>query len=277
MAILATTFLISCEDGQENTKQLNDEAIEAAENEAAIEELTDEIDEITYFGSAAFFDNGRTAAGMDEQNPVFCAIRTFDEENKTIIIDFGDGCNDWRGRHRQGKVIINYTDHLFVPGAILTITFENFYFRGVKIDGKRIITNISESLEDNLLFDITFEGEFTWPDETVGTRRAHWVVERIRASNPINDEKHVNGSASGTTRNGVDYNVDITETIVFKRSCGPFYVFIPVQGVKVISHGDREKIIDYGNGECDRFVTVTTDGFSQETELRRRFQRHQTE
>ena len=263
-------FLFSCEQDQGLDNAQDAEAMEAAESEAAMDEAVEEIDEIAYFSSEYFADNGRVAD--DEMSPIFCAERIHDKENKTIIVNYGDeGCNDWHGRSRRGKIIIRYTDHLYVPGAVLSITFENFYFRGVKIDGQRIIKNISESFDDNLMFDITFEGTFTWDDGSVSTRRSHWVVERIRTPNPINDEKHVDGEASGTTKNGVDYKVEITETIVFKRSCGPFHVFIPVQGVKVITWRGLEKIIDYGDGECDRIVTITFNGTTEEVELRGRF------
>jgi len=264
-------FLFSCDENQDLNNQADDESIEAAENEAAIDEITDEVDEIVYSGTEYVNEGGRVAKS-DENSPIHCATITHDIENKTITIDFGDGCDDWRGRRRSGKIIITYTDHLFVPGAVVTITFEDFYFRGVKVNGVRVISNISETLEDNLLFDITFDGEFTWGDGSVGSRNAHWIVERIRAANPINDEKHVDGDATGTTHTGVDYSVDITETIVFKRSCGPFNVFIPVEGIKVIMWGGKVKTIDYGDGECDRIVTITTNGVSEQKELRRRFQ-----
>ncbi len=263
-------FLFSCEQDPALESVQDAEELESVESEAAMDEATEEIDEIAYFGSEFFAENGRVAD--DEKSPIFCAERIHDKENKTIIIDYGDeGCNDWHGRSRRGKIIITYTDHLYVPGAVLTITFENFYFRGVKIDGQRIIKNISESFDDNLMFDITFEGTFTRADASVSTRQAHWLVERIRTPNPINDEKHVDGEASGTTKDGVEYSVEITETIVFKRSCGPFQVFIPVQGVKVITWGDSEKIIDYGDGECDRIVTISVDGTIEEVELQGRF------
>ncbi len=267
--MIFATLIFSCEERQDENPSQGDDWI-AAESEAAMDEIGDEIDEITYFGSEYFADNGRIAD--DEDSPIHCAQRTHDLENKIITIDFGeDGCSDRHGRSRRGKIIITYTDHLYIPGAVLTITFENFYFRGVKIDGVRVIENISESLEDNLLFDITFDGTFTWDDESVSTRNAHWVVERIRTPNPINDEKHVDGGAFGTTKNGVEYNVEIIETIVFKRSCGPFNVFVPVQGVKEITWGDNVKTFDFGDGECDRLVTVTTNGEPEEVDLRGRF------
>jgi len=271
LMMVLTTFLFSCEEELKVESLLNSEELEAAESEAAMDEISDEVDEIVYFSSEYFADNGRIAD--DENSPIHCAERFHDAINKIITVDFGiNGCNDRHGRDRKGKIIITYTDPLYIPGAVLTVTFENFFFRGVRINGQRVITNISESLDYNLLFNITFEGTFTWDDGSESTRRAHWVVERIRTPNPINDEKHVNGEAAGTTKNGTEYTVEITETIVFKRSCGPFNVFIPVQGVKVYTWGTNEKTIDYGDGECDRLVTITINGETEEIELQGRFQ-----
>ena len=44
----------------------------------------------------------------------------------------------------------------------------------------------------------------------------------------------------------------------------------PVQGVKQVIKGDTEYIIDFGNGECDTLVTVTSDGQTWTVELKRR-------
>jgi hypothetical protein len=34
-------------------------------------------------------------------------------------------------------------------------------------------------------------------------------------------------------------------------------VFIPVEGKKLIKHGQREITVDYGDGRCDNEVTIT--------------------
>ena len=266
---LVTFGFYSCDQDESNGADLvNEESIIAAESEADLDEVFDDVDEIAFYGGLFAEENGKTV--IDEHSPIHCADRIHDEINQIITIDYGEGCEDWRGRHRRGKIIIRYSGPWWEPGSVMVITFENFYINGKKINGTRTRTNISENVDSDIIFDITLEdGKVTWSDGTEATREAHWVVKRIRANNPINDERHLDGEASGTSRRGVAYRVNITETIIFLRSCGPFKVFIPVQGIKVITWEDSQKIVDFGDGECDRTVTITVNGVSREVTLRR--------
>lgn len=62
-----------------------------------------------------------------------------------ITIDFGtNGCTrPTDGHTRKGKIIIEYTNRLIVPGAIAAATFDNFYIDDTKIEGTLTITNTS--------------------------------------------------------------------------------------------------------------------------------------
>ncbi len=262
-------FTVACQEETENPNQLAEVDVQAAQNEATVESVFEDIDDIG-FESLLYAESGGRTEAIDD-SPIFCAVRTHDKENKTIVIDYGDGCIGKHGRERSGKIIISYTDRRFVPGAVHTITFNNFYIDGKKIEGTRTRTNISESDNDYLRFRITLEnGKVSWEDGTYATREATWETTRIRTPNPINDERIRTGSASGVNRDGIGYTVNITKAIVWKRGCLPqVRVMIPVEGTKVKEFEDGRIIsIDYGDGTCDNLMTVTRDGESQTVELR---------
>ena len=122
-----------------------------------------DVDDIGFESVLYFESGGRTVE--NEDSPIRCATKTHDKENKTIIIDFGEGCEGPHGRVRSGKIIITYTDRKFVSGAVHTMTFENFYIDGKMVEGKRTRTNISEAENDNLKFRVVLEnGRIIWED-----------------------------------------------------------------------------------------------------------------
>lgn len=159
-----------------------------------------------------------------------------------------------------------------MPGAIHTMTFEEFYIDGRMVEGTRTRTNISESENDNLKFKVVLEnGRITWEDDTYSTREATWETTRIRTPNPINDERIRTGGASGMTRDKVNYSIAIIKPIVWKRRClQSVRVMIPVEGTKVKDFEDGQVItMDYGDGTCDNLVTITKDGVTETVELKR--------
>jgi len=271
LAVVIAIFNTSCQEENENPNQLTDAEIAIAENETAVESAFEDLDDIAY--ESLFYADAGGRIAVNEDSPLACAERTHDIENKTITIDFGDGCEGPHGRVRSGKIIITYTDRMFVPGAVISMTFEDYYSDDRKIEGTRTRTNISESENDFLRFRIELEnGKITWEDGTFATRDALWEVSRIRTPNPINDERIRTGSANGLNREGLTYMVTITNPIVWKRGCLPRKrVMIPVEGTKVREVEERGSCtIDYGDGTCDNLVTITKDGNTKEVEIKRR-------
>lgn len=270
MIIAAVLFTTACQDQSENP-QLSDEIVADVENEANAESSFEDVDDISYESMFYYDDDARIA--VSEESPIFCAERTHNTEAKTITLDYGDGCEDMFGRVRSGKIIISYTDRIYVPGSVITTTLENFYCDGKKIEGTRIRTNISETENDFLRFRIELmDGKVTWEDNSFATREAIWEVTRIRTANPINDESVRTGSASGVRRNGNAYTVTITKAIVWKRGCLPLKrIMIPVEGTKVFELENGNTItVDYGDGTCDNLVTITKDGIAVTKEFKYR-------
>lgn len=176
---------------------------------------------------------------------------------------------------RSGQVIITYTDHYLIPGAVITKTFRNHYINQHQVEGLITLTNTSVNLAANPEFNVVLEGgKVTFEDETVATRESDFVITWINAANPLNDEYHKDGVASGG-RSGIRYTMTITSTLVRKNICKLDGVNIPVQGTKFIEReGLPSLTIEYGNGDCDKEVIITReDGASRVIENFRRFKR----
>lgn len=273
LAVFSVMFLVSCsDDGETPFTETDDEIVNT---EAEIDNDFEDVDNLTLEGMELnVYSNSPDArvAGRRHHLPD-CAEISHDFENMIITIDFGDGCELRNGKIISGTIIITYTGRKFVPGTIITTTFENFMLDGKLIEGTRVLENISESLEDNPTFHITLtDGKVTFEDGTFATRESDKTVVWVRAENPLNDEWHIleGSSASGVNVEGIEYSMNVVETIVYKNLCNDEKIKAPVSGVKQVIKGDKEYIVDFGDGECDTLVTITSDGETWTIELKRR-------
>jgi hypothetical protein len=181
------------------------------------------------------------------------ADSTPDTPKGKLILDFGTACTDLRGNTRSGKLIYEYSGKRFQPKSTLMMTADSYFINGIQLEGTRTLTNISESTEAAPKVSIVLtNGKAIFPNGEEALREASFTREWIRATNPTDDALRIGGNASGTTRNGRSYTMDIEETLVYKRNCG-----LPVSGVKIFTVEGKEITIDYGTGECDRSVTYT--------------------
>lgn len=282
LLVVFLTFLISCND--EDTPKLTSNDTAIVQTEAETDAYFEDADDMTVTAVAsddATFTGGKVSSGgrkVNSQDSRFdCATieivideaSTFETPKGIITIDFGDGCEGPRGNVREGKIIIAFEGRRFLPGSTLVTTFENYKINGVQIEGTRTVSNVTGSIEAAPMFRIQVEdGKATWPDGTFATRVADFTREWVRANNALKDEWHLAGSAAGTNRNGNSYTMEILDTLVYKSECAiKNKIFMAVSGSKVITTGERQILIDYGSGDCDRSVTITINGESENIEV----------
>jgi hypothetical protein len=272
LALCFAVFLVttSCEDQEDHPLQNGIDNLEI-ENVSSEEELQTTYDELELISVEAdeSLDSDVVIGGREQMNltdrMTRCATVTHDKEAMTITIDFGDGCEGPDGKVRSGIIFITYTGRLFIPGSVWTITSRGYTVNRKLIEGTKTITNVSANINDPVSFHKLLEGgKVTWPDGTYATREVDKTFTWIRADNPLGDEIHVEGEASGTNRRGVAYKVTIVSKIVWKRSCRLRGVCVPVQGLKVIERREHpDVLVDFGDGECDALVTITKNGESK--------------
>lgn len=259
LGLTVLVFSVSCNNEIEPPAGGIDEA--SIETESIAQSSYDEVDDITSnIMIISESNSGGRVEGVNDDR-CSCAEITHDQENHTITIDFGDGCEGPNGVVRSGIIFITYHGHRFVPGSFWTVTFRDYYVNRRHIEGLRTVTNISESLEADPTFHIVLEdGKITWPDETFATRVVDKIRVWIRAANPLFDEFHIltGSTTSGMNRRGDGFKTEVLTDLIYKRNCRDSRrIHIPVQGTKQMVTRDRNCVIDYGDGECDTIVEVT--------------------
>jgi hypothetical protein len=185
-----------------------------------------------------------------------------------ITVNFGTtGCTDLRGNVRTGKLFFTYSGKRFVLGSTIVTTGENYTINGIKLEGTRTLTNLQGSTGDAPKFNVKLVGgKGTFEDGTTATRTSDITTLWVRGTTAADDKLVIDQSstASGSTRGGRQYSVSLLKQLEFKRSCG-----IAVSGTKkYVIDGTKEVTIDYGDGACDRKVTITLNGVTRTIEAK---------
>lgn len=270
-SIAAMTVISSCKDEErlsgEDTLSLTEEAIADAYFEDS-----DDVSSVVVFdtdnpSAGRIATSGRILTSGDER--IACAEISFSEnstaESGQITIDFGDGCTV-RGNKREGKIILTYSNGPRGSiGFTVVVTFEHYKINGIELKGTRTIERVEASAEANIKHHITLEdGQAIWPNNGgIITRTSDFTREWVRDQS---DERIVlEGGASGTTRRDKSYSMDITDALVYRRECVlSDGIHMAVQGTKVFHTNSKDISIDYGDGDCDRSVTISVSGTSRE-------------
>ena len=267
LMLVAVVTLTACNEEMDETS-LDSELTEAGVSDteiAAVYEDVDDMVSLSLESTGEVLQGGRVAEGDEPDDDRFCEnVVTFEggRESGTITIDFGEGCVDRNGNVRKGKIVIVYTGPRFEPGSVVTTTLIEYSINDIALEGVRALENMSTTVEDYPTFHITLEGgKVIWPDETFATREVDKVRVWKRERNPREDSHLVTGEANGITRRGVAYEVEILDTLVYKRACIPSRrARIPVEGVKQITTDENIITVDFGDGACDRRFEISVDG-----------------
>jgi hypothetical protein len=220
----------------------------------------EDIDEVVLVGFQRNGFSDRTTITLEED---LCdrANITWLPAQKKMIIDFGEGCTSPRGVIRKGKIMVSYTGRYWIPGSVITTTFENFYVDGKKIEGIREVKNNGFNEADKYFTFTTSvkDGKITWED---GTSRSYTAKHAKKVFLPTNDRGivyAVTGGSQGVNRNAKAYVAEIAEPLIFFERCLKSGIKIPSKGILKIKIESRNLIIiNFGNEGCDREVTITS-------------------
>lgn len=154
------------------------------------------------------------------------------------------------GAYRKGKLTVELTDFWWKTGAKLTITPENYYVNGIKVDGVQTYENTAASA-DVFSYKVTISnGKLT-----AGTLTHTWNCERIITIDNTKMQYTMSGNGRGVTWTGLNYALDITQTFVRKFICPNVE-----EGILEIICGDNKAMLDYGYGDdkpCDNKALYT--------------------
>lgn len=185
---------------------------------------------------------------------------------KTITIDFGTACIGSDAVTRSGKIvsIINnpYIDSL----TTVTSTLENYHeiinFIDYTITGTQVVQNLGRNSSGHPIFSVNVTnatisstyGVIHWQSQ----RQNEWVAGYNTWMNIFDDEYLVTGTSSGTDINGDNFSINIITALRYAILCG----FISEGSLEIVNPGYPTIVVDYGNGTCDRSVTVTINGMN---------------
>ena len=274
---LAAAVLSSCGNRGENNETVSAE--DNSLSEAMWEDVGDQAENSAYIAE-------RDSTDIDEWGN--CATITFDTTPgifpNTVTLDFGTtNCKGRDGRERRGKIIYTITGPYREAGSVITTTTDNYYVNDYKVDGTRTVSNDGEDSDGAKVYSVDVSGAtVTAPGGTMVT----WESERTRkwvegqntgfftwdsTSNSfmgwdgiLDDVYTITGEASGVDRNGRSYEVEITNELRIELTCNHI-----VSGtISIEPEGLNERILDYGNGDCDDQATVSVNDKTYEITLR---------
>lgn len=270
IAVLFSTILFtSCQ--KENSASVADTltAEQAAEYSDESTQADASFSDVEDLGMIAAEEDGAASTGRG-YHPLFeelrlrigaCADVTVSPNDstypKTITIDFGDGCLGPDGKFRKGAIIIHLTAPIRQSGAVMTITFRNYYLNRAHVEGTKILTNLSSG--GNVKFTVqVVNSKVTFPNGR------GWQYDELKAVTQIDggatrfvrDDVYKIEGRSRTVLNGGSTLVLNTETPLIKKVVCPWFS----NGVLKINANSHVLFVDYGapnNGDCDNKALLT--------------------
>jgi len=275
LAMVAMIALASCnKENKEETEILE----QTAEDQAMAGGLWDDI------GEQAEGSSESVEAGESEYSS--CAVITLDSAGSpfplSVTVDFGDGCEGRDGRVRRGKLRYTLTGWMHLEGSSLSVSPDAYFVDDYGVEGTRSNTNMGLNGDGNLEFEVLVKNAVvTDPDGNKvawnSTRTRTWVEGRstgfftpdgnggFMGWNGITDDVYeITGTANGTNRNGVAFDVEITSPLRVQLDCK----WITSGTIELTPDGIDPRIFDYGNGSCDNKATLTTSRGEHEITLR---------
>ena len=268
---LTVLILFSCNKDSGIIEQTSiDLADDDAVSDAIFEDVFNSVDNADIIlGGMIKGDDSKSLTVVGDTCPVITVTHLSDGIwPKVITLDFGTGCSGLFDNTRAGKIIISVSGPRQETGSKKTVTFENYFFNGIKVEGTKVFENMGLNSNQNPVISITLTGgKMTLPGgksfERSFEHQREWVAG-FQTRNIWDDECLITGTANGVNVNGVGYKNTIMTALKWTRACR----FIVSGVVKIEREGVQPVEINYGTGECDAKAVVTRGGETKEILLR---------
>ncbi|MDX2305350.1 MAG: hypothetical protein NW226_21245 [Microscillaceae bacterium] len=249
---MMSIFCVSCNQEEEIT--VDDEVdTQSLSDEAEIEAISDEL----FILSEIALDQTQGKSAKAE-----CPSISQNIQQKSITLDFGSGCTGPYGvLEYKGKLIVTYE---IESGAITprTITTQDFSVNGNSVEGTLTASGFEESETGVYSYDLTYDLSLGFKDNSTYSQAATYNVQWLEGfgdDDYTNDLIQSTGSLTGTNRKGDDYGSTILTPLLRKTSCASENSFVTVSGIKETQPARLGTYsINYGDGACDKMVTITT-------------------
>lgn len=189
---------------------------------------------------------------------------------KTLIINYGSGIQCSDGLLREGKIIITFNNKWQVQENQVEITAD-INFNSFSVDNIQVVGNILFSVNagrtQNPVFSCRTTGlqlNFSENERTSFSmeREIIWESGYNTLTQKEDDIFRMTGSATGVDRKGKGYESEIKTPLVLDNSCSDGTI---VSGeLQLTPQGSSTLKADFGNGSCDRILSLTVNGVTTE-------------
>lgn len=255
MAMLAA----ACDQEDRLSQGTDEEEEKAVESSSVGEDASDDALEVASQVEVELTSSGGRVSST-------CATVTNDTENKILTIDFGNGCVGPYGRTRKGKIIVAYSSVIGDSTANRIITFDNYFVNNKGVTGTIELRDISINASGNLqsvkkLVDLAVS--FPNGERVVfNGSRTRELISGYADDILSNNVYKITGTVSGQSTTGRSFTLEITDPIIADWNCAAQGNFARVSGTvemtKLGGYASRKRTVDYGDGECDNVITITT-------------------
>jgi hypothetical protein len=256
--ILSASMFYSCskDDSPDNTTPPDDltaQELTAAriQSDLVFDDVSSEVLQVTL--------NGTTGAASTTS--AACATVTISPQDlttwpKTITIDYGStGCTGINGWVRKGKISYTLTKLPRETGAVVNVSFDNYFVNGYKLEGSYSITN-NGSTDANLNITTRLvNGKITYPDGKWYTRTSTINWQQVAGSataSVLDDEFNVTGEAVIKSSANNELITSSKTPLLRKVTCGNF-----VSGQLNVAYNGIAGVLDFGGGTCDKKATLS--------------------
>jgi hypothetical protein len=256
--ILSASMFYSCskDDSPDNAtppEDLTAQELTAAriQSDLVFDDVSSEVLQVTL--------NGTTGAASTTS--AACATVTISPQDlttwpKTITIDYGStGCTGINGWVRKGKISYTLTKLQRETGAVVNVSFDNFFVNGYKLEGSYSITN-NGSTDANLNITTRLvNGKITYPDGKWYTRTSTINWQQVAGSataSVLDDEFNVTGEAVIKSSANNELITSSKTPLLRKVTCGNF-----VSGQLNVAYNGIAGVLDFGGGTCDKKATLS--------------------
>jgi hypothetical protein len=250
---------------------LEDSTIEAADDAVLAEAVFDDAFASLEIATVMAEDMKKSGSVVDS-----CPLVTvtFPEQNfwpVNVVIDYGTGCTGLNDVVRSGKIILNLSAPRQELQSVRTLTFDNYYVNGAKVEGTTVVTNNGPNNNSNVVFSIVLTGgKITFSDskfiEREFERHREYTAGYLTWWTPWDDKCLITGVASGANLNGVSYSAHVVNPLEWQAACR----FLVSGTIGFEIDGIEPFELDYGAGECDANATLSRGDETKEITLRYR-------
>lgn len=283
--MITSTLLVLTACKKDQKEETPDNDTSAASDNAYIENLSNDIDNIGDQAGNTANGSSLTSYKITPENSVLstCATVTVyraDTSNAdTLLVDFGaNNCVCYDGKIRNGQLRYVYSGGHYYrdSGIVITVTPINYSVEGNLVSGTKTIINKGRISSGNFVWEIVSNltvvkanngGTVTWNCNRIKTLLNTSTVYN-GPSLPISwgqAKIGLMGSANGTTASGLSYTATITNQLIRDFNCSPSSLYPHrhpfIQGTfEFTPSGKYTRKVDFGAGTCDFNATVTING-----------------